>query len=415
MKKKLVVIGLILLVVSGVFILTQKHQHKAIHQHETAIKQVYYCPMHPNYTSDRPGQCPICGMTLVLKKEGKGEGVKAMEKGEVFISPEKQQLIGVKTAKVGFATLEKVIQAKGIVEYDESRLFDVNTKFEGWIEKLFVNYTGKLVNKGNALFTIYSPELVSAEEEYLLSLKNRDIGQNSQFEELKASARAMVEAAKRKLKLWDITDEQIKQLEEKGEITKTLTVYSSYSGFVMEKMVTEGMKIMPGMSLYRIADLSSVWIMADIYEQDIPLVKLGQTAEISLLAMPGKMIKGRVSYIYPSLESELRTVKVRIEADNENFSLKPNMYVDVGIRVEIGRRLTVVESAVIDTGERQLVVLARGNGHFKPIEVRLGSKVEGFYEVLSGVKEGDEVVVNANFLIDSESRMKESLSGMTHE
>ncbi|MEK9148514.1 MAG: efflux RND transporter periplasmic adaptor subunit, partial [Candidatus Desantisbacteria bacterium] len=383
MKKKLVVIGLILLVVSGVFILTQKHQHKAIHQHETAIKQVYYCPMHPNYTSDRPGQCPICGMTLVLKKEGKGEGVKAMEKGEVFISPEKQQLIGVKTAKVGFATLEKVIQAKGIVEYDESRLFDVNTKFEGWIEKLFVNYTGKLVNKGNALFTIYSPELVSAEEEYLLSLKNRDIGQNSQFEELKASARAMVEAAKRKLKLWDITDEQIKQLEEKGEITKTLTVYSSYSGFVMEKMVTEGMKIMPGMSLYRIADLSSVWIMADIYEQDIPLVKLGQTAEISLLAMPGKMIKGRVSYIYPSLESELRTVKVRIEADNENFSLKPNMYVDVGIRVEIGRRLTVVESAVIDTGERQLVVLARGNGHFKPIEVRLGSKVEGFYEVLS--------------------------------
>ena len=415
MKKKLVVIGLILLVVSGVFILTQKHQHKAIHQHETAIKQVYYCPMHPNYTSDRPGQCPICGMTLVLKKEGKGEGVKAMEKGEVFISPEKQQLIGVKTAKVGFATLEKVIQAKGIVEYDESRLFDVNTKFEGWIEKLFVNYTGKLVNKGNALFTIYSPELVSAEEEYLLSLKNRDIGQNSQFEELKASARAMVEAAKRKLKLWDITDEQIKQLEEKGEITKTLTVYSSYSGFVMEKMVTEGMKIMPGMSLYRIADLSSVWIMADIYEQDIPLVKLGQTAEISLLAMPGKMIKGRVSYIYPSLESELRTVKVRIEADNENFSLKPNMYVDVGIRVEIGRRLTVVESAVIDTGERQLVVLARGNGHFKPIEVRLGSKVEGFYEVLSGVNEGDKVVVNANFLIDSESRMKESLSGMTHE
>lgn len=412
MKRKLLAIGLILLVIFGGFILTQRHQHKAGHQRESAVKQVYYCTMHPNYTSDRAGQCPICGMTLVLKKEEKGQKVEDIEKGEVFISPQKQQLIGVQTAKVGFVRLQKEILAKGIVDYNEQRVFNVNTKFEGWIEKLFVNYTGKLVNKGDALFTIYSPELVSAQEEYLLSLKNRDIGKNSQFEGIKASAESMVETAKRKLKLWDITDEQIKQLEEKGEMTKTLTVYSPYSGFVTEKMVVEGMKIMPGESLYKISDLSGVWIIADIYEQDMSLIKLGQDAEISLLSLAGKVLKGKVSYIYPYLESEIRTVKIRIEANNENFALKPNMYVNVQIKVDQGKKLAVVDSAVIDTGERQLVVLAKGDGHFKPVEVKLGSKIEGFYEVLAGVKEGDEVVTNANFLIDSESRMKEALSGM---
>lgn len=412
MKRKLAIIGLILLVIFGVFILTQRHQHKAGHQTETAVKQVYYCPMHPNYTSDRTGECPICGMDLVLKKEGKEEGAEATEKGEVFISPEKQQLIGVQTAKVGFVRLQKVVRAKGAVEYDERKMFDVNTKFEGWIEKLFVNYTGRLVNKGEPLFTIYSPELVSAQEEYLLSLKNRDIGKNSQFEEIKASAHTMAETAKKKLKLLCITDEQIKQLEEKGEITKTLTISSPYSGFVIEKMVTEGMKIMQGMRLYKIADLSEVWIIADIYEQDLPMVKLGQTTEILPLAMSGKAIAGKISYIYPYLEGELRTTKIRIEVANPNFILKPNMYVDVRIRIDLGRKLAIPDSAIIDTGQRQLVVLARGNGHFKPVEVRIGSKVEGFYEVLAGVKEGDEVVTNANFLIDSESKMKEALSGM---
>jgi len=407
-KRKLVAIGLILLTLFGAFVLIQRYQHKAGHQHETevAAKQIYYCPMHPNYTSDRPGECPICGMTLVLKKEKAKQHV---EKGEVFLSPEKQQLIGVKTSKVKFVSLQKVIQAKGIVDYDERKVFDVNTKFEGWIEKLFVNYTGRLVNKGEPLFTIYSPELVSAEEEYLLSIKNREIGKESGLPQIKASSEALVESAKKRLKLWDITEEQIRQIEA-GTIQKTLTIYSPYSGVVTEKMAQEGMKIMPGESLYKIADISSVWIIADIYEQDIPLVKIGQVAEISLLS--GKVLHGRITYIYPYLEGELRTVKIRIEVANPGYILKPNMYVNVGIKVELGRRLAVIEEAVIDTGERQIVILSKGDGHFKPVEVKIGSKVEGFYEVLSGVKEGDEVVTNANFLIDSESRMKEALGGM---
>jgi Cu(I)/Ag(I) efflux system membrane fusion protein len=311
--------------------------------------------------------------------------------------------------------LQKVVRAKGVVEYDERKMFDVNTKFEGWIEKLFVNWTGRLVTKGEPLFTIYSPELINAQQEYLLSLKSKEIGTESGLSEIKASSQAMIDAARKRLSLWDISDKQIKQIEETGEIAKTLIVHSPYSGFVTEKMVVEGMKIMPGESLYKIADLSSVWVITDIYEQDIPLVKLGQMAEISLLAMSGKVIKGKISYIYPYLEGELRTTKVKIEVDNKDFTLKPNMYVNVGIRVEMGRKLAVIDSAVIDTGERQLVVLAKGDGHFKPLEVRIGSRVEGFYEVLEGVKEGDEVVTNANFLIDSESRMKEALSGMTDE
>ncbi|PIP42407.1 efflux RND transporter periplasmic adaptor subunit [Candidatus Desantisbacteria bacterium CG_4_9_14_3_um_filter_40_11] len=412
MKRKILALGVILLIISGVFVLTQRYQRNATHQQKTAIKQIYSCPMHPDYTSDRSGQCPICGMTLVLKKASEIKGEKT-EKGVIFISPEKQQLIGVKTANVGFVSLQKLIAAKGLVDYDERRIFSINTKFEGWIEKLFVNYTGKLVKKGEPLFTIYSPELVSAQEEYLLSLKNREIGKNSQFEEIKVSSQSMVEATERRLKLWDITDEQIKQLEEKGEMTKTLIVHSQNEGFVIEKMVVEGMKIMPGESLYKIADLSSVWIIADIYEQDIPLVKIGQVAEISLLS--GKVLRGRITYIYPYLEGELRTVKVRIEVANPGYVLKPNSYVNVGIKVELGRRLAVVDSAVIDTGERQLVILAREDGHFKPVDVKLGVKVEGFCEVLEGIKEGDEVVTNANFLIDSESRMKEALSGMTGE
>lgn len=375
-------------------------------------KQIYYCPMHPSYTSDRPGECPICGMDLVLKKEGEE---KPLEKGEVFISPEKQQLIGVKTDTVKILNLNKIIPARGQVIYDERKIFNINTKIEGWIDNLFVNYTGKFINKGDALFTIYSPELVSAQEEYLLSLKSKDIGKESEFDYIKTSSQALVDSAKRKLKLWDITDEQIKHLEKTGEVKKTLTMYSPYSGFVIEKMVIEGMKIMPGDTLYKIADVSSVWIIGNIYEQDISFVKLGQVGNISLLSLPDKILKGKISYIYPYLDDETRTVKVRVEIANLDFILKDGMYVNIEINVNLGKKLSVVDTAVIDTGERQIVILAKEKGHFKPQEVKLGAKVENYYEIISGVKEGDEVVINANFLIDSESKMKEALSGMTHQ
>lgn len=450
-RQKFLIVSLLLIIIFGIFVVVKIQKTKDIHkQHEfekifyvcpmncipgytsdkkgecpkcgmdlvpkkveekKKEKKIYYCPMHPNYTSNKPGECPICGMDLVPKKEEE----KRVEKGEVFISPEKQQIIGVKTDTVKYINLVKNVSAKGVVEYDERKIFNVTTKIDGYIEKLFVNYTGKFINKGDALFTIYSPELVSAQQEYLLSLKSEDIGKNSEFTDIKKSSLALVDAARKKLKLWDISDEQIKNLEKTGEIKKTLTIYSPYSGFVIEKIPIEGMKVMPGDMLYKIADISSVWIIADIYEQDISFIRLGQTAEISLLAAPGKKLFGKVSYIYPYLDNETRTVKVRIEVPNPNFILKKGMYANVDINIKIGRKLSIIDTAVIDTGERQIVILAKEKGHFMPVEVKLGAKCENYYEVLSGVKEEDIVVVNANFLIDSESKMKEALTGMTHD
>jgi len=415
-RKRILLLTLLVFIISLVFIIPKvREQYLSylgdVKTGQMAKKQVYHCPMHPNYTSDKPGECPICGMTLVLKKEEE----KPAEKGEVFISPEKQQLIGVKTETVKYINFIKEITAKGIVSYDEKKIYEITTKVDGYIEKLWVNYTGKFVNKGEPLFTIYSPELVSSEQEYLLALKNKEITEKSSSPEIKRSANELVESAKKKLKWWDMTDEQIKILEKTGIVQKTLTVYSPYSGFVTEKMVTEGMKIMPGEKLYEIVDISSVWVIADVYEQDIPLVKLGQIADISLLSLPGKRLKGKINYIYPYLDQEIRTVKIRIDVPNEDFMLKPGMYTNVEIDVNLGRRLAVEDTAVIDTGERQMVVLVKGNGYFKPIEVKLGQKIKGAYEVLSGLLTGDVVVANANFLVDSESKMKEALSGMTHE
>ncbi|MBU1262652.1 efflux RND transporter periplasmic adaptor subunit [bacterium] len=414
MKRGILIIGVLLLIVSGVFIIT-RHQaeDKAPSHKEHTVKeqQIYYCPMHPNYTSSKPGECPICGMDLVLKKKEE----KKVEKGEVYLTPEKQQLIGVKTDTVRYNDLVKKVRAKGIVSYDERKIFIVNTKFEGWIEELFVNYTGKFVKEGDPLFTVYSPELVSAQEEYLLALRSRNISEGSEFAEIKESQDMLISSARKRLKLWDISDEQIKKLEETGQIKKRLTIYSPYSGFVVEKMAIKGARIMPGDMLYKIANTSSVWIIADVYEQDIPFVKLGQMASISLLSMPQKALSGKISYIYPYLEEEIRTVKVRIEVPNNDFILKPNMYANIEVNVGLGRRLSVLESAVIDTGERQIAILSKGDGYFKPVEVKVGVKVEDYYEVLSGLTEGDKVVVKANFLIDSESKMKEALSGMGHE
>ncbi len=422
MRKKISVTILILIIMGLIIFIIIKFMKPLINQFSNyrgkkiateKKEQIYYCPMHPNYTSDKPGECPICGMNLVPKKKDTKEEIKA-EKDEVFISPEKQQLIGVKTDRVRFVNFKKSVRAKGLIEYDERRLFNVTTKIEGYVDDLFINYTGQMVKKGDPLFTIYSPELVSAQQEYLLALKSKEISKDSGFPEIKKSLEGLIESARRKLKLWDITDAQIDNLEKTGNVKKSLTIYSPYSGFVVEKKVVEGMKIMIGDVLYKIADLSSVWVVADVYEHDIHSIKLGQSVQISLLSMPEKRFFSKVSYIYPYLESETRTVKVRMEVQNVDFVLKPNMYVNVEIDVNLGRRLSIDETAVIDTGERQIVILTVKKGHFKPVEVRIGSKVENYFEILEGLKEGDEVVINANFLIDSESRMKSALSEMAH-
>jgi len=344
-----------------------------------------------------------------IQKQGKMEEVAP---GTVQISPQRQQLIGVKIGAVEMKPLEKVIRTVGRVDYDEKKIVTVSLKIGGWIEDLYVDFTGKYVKKGDPLLTIYSPELVSTQEEYLLALKAKKSLTKSSFPEVASSGDSLAESAKRRLNLWDITDEEIKRLEESGQAKKTITLYAPFSGFVLEKSAYKGMNVMPGMSLYKLADLSVVWLYADIYEYELPFIRLGQQASIQLTYLPGETFTGKAVYIYPALNPETRTAKVRFESPNPHERLKPEMYANVEIKVHLGQKLAVPEGAIIDTGIRQMAIIDKGNGYFEPREVKVGSKVEGYYEVIKGLKAGERVVTSANFLIDSESKLKEAVGGM---
>jgi Cu(I)/Ag(I) efflux system membrane fusion protein len=349
---------------------------------------------------------------LTMESIQKGGKVQEVAAGTVQISPQKQQLIGVKFGTVEMKPLEKAIRTVGRVDYDEKRIVTVSPKIGGWIEDLYVDFTGKFVKQGDPLFTIYSPELVSTQEEYLLAIQAKKSLSKSPFPEVASSGNSLAESAKRRLKLWDINDDQIKTLEETGQAKKTLTFYSPFSGFVLEKSAYKGMNVMPGVALYKLADLSVVWLYADVYEYELPFVRLGQQASVQLASMPGETFTGRAVYIYPSLNPETRTAKVRFEIPNPQGKVKPEMYANVEIKIRLGQKLAVPEGAIIDTGLRQIAIVDKGSGYFEPREVKVGSKVEGYYEVIKGLKAGERVVTSANFLIDSESKLKEALGGM---
>jgi len=346
-----------------------------------------------------------------IQKEGKMEEAAP---GTVQITPDRQQLIGVKIGPVELKPLEKLIRTVGRVDYDEKRLVTVSPKIGGWIENLYVDFTGKYVRQGEPLLTIYSPELVSTQEEYLLALRAKRDLIKSPFPEVAGSGNSLAESAKRRLKLWDISDDQIKALEESGQSKKTLTLFSPFSGFVLEKSAYRGMNVIPGMALYKLADLSVVWLYADIYEYELPFIRLGQQATIQFSYYPGEPFIGRAIYINPYLDANTRTAKVRFEFLNPHGKLKPEMFADVEMKIHLGQKLAVPEGAVIDTGLRQIVIVDKGNGYFEPREIKVGVKVENYYEVVKGLKVGERVVTSANFLIDSESKFKEAIGGMGH-
>ncbi|MBP1766639.1 MAG: efflux transporter, family, subunit [Candidatus Aminicenantes bacterium] len=409
-------------------------------------KALYRCPMHPTFTSDKPGSCGICGMDLVRveaeeqapppakkktmyrstmnpneisDKPGKDsmgmemapfeveEGGEVSEVGgriQVKISPERQQLIGIKTALVRPQPIRKLIKAVGRVDYAEPNISIFNLKFDGWVEKLFVNSTGRAVRKGEPLFDIYSPELVSAQQEYLIALKaSATLG----------DASSIFTSAREKLRLWDMTDSQVEELGRTGEFKKTVTVYTPGSGIVIEKNVVQGQKIMAGENLFKIADLSRVWILGEVYEYELPFIKTGQEATVSLSYYPGESFSGKITYIYPYLKPETRTNQVRIEVDNPGLKLKPEMFANLEIQVDYGTKLTVPSDAVLDAGDTKIVFVAKGDGYFEPREIRLGVRGEDMYEVLGGLSDGENVVTSANFLIDSESSLKAALNRMT--
>jgi Cu(I)/Ag(I) efflux system membrane fusion protein len=308
-------------------------------------------------------------------------------------------------------SLDKVVKAVGRIEIDERRVFAIAPKFEGWVERLFVNATGQPVSKGQPLFEVYSPELVSAQREYAIATEAVKALKNA-GDESQASMQRLADSSLARLKNWDISEEQVRALAESGETRRTLTFRSPVSGIVMEKKAVQGMRFMPGDSLYQVADLSSVWVIAEVYEQDIALVRTGSKAKVTISAYPDKSFEGTITYVYATLKPETRTVPVRLEIANPNQLLKPSMFAQVELPVGgKAKVLTVPNSAVIDSGTRQIVLVQLAEGRFEPREVKLGSRTESYVQVMDGVKEGEQVVVAANFLIDAESNLKAVIGG----
>lgn len=367
----------------------------------------------PSGQPAQQGQDTVRAEKPPAAREMKGMPGMAMPAGGIMVDPAKQQLIGLRMTEATYQPMEKTIRTVGRIEYDERTVKQVNTKIEGWIERLYVDFTGQLVKRGDPLFSIYSPELVSTQEEYLLALQAKTQIGSSPFSRVAAAGNSLLEAARRRLLLWDITQEQIAELEQNGKPTKTLTIVSPINGFVIDKMAFEGMRVEPSMVLYKIADLSTVWVYADIYEYELPLVKVGQQATVRLSYYPGQTFRGRVIYLYPYLDSKTRTAKVRLELPNTGaVRLKPGMFADIELKVSMGRRLAVPHEAILDSGTRQIVFVEKGEGRFEAKEVTLGLRVDDRQEVLSGLTPGTRVVASANFFLDSESKLRESMGAM---
>ncbi len=332
--------------------------------------------------------------------------------GIVTIAPERLQTIGVKYEPVARRPLEKIIRTVGRVAVDERKLAKVTIKFHGWIEQLFVSATGDHVKKEQQLFTIYSPDLVATQEEYLLALQGRKQMGESEFPEVARGSQDLLEATKRRFQLWDITADHVRELEKTGKVLKALPIHSPITGTVIKKEALAGAHVDPGQELYTIAYLSHIWILADIYEYELSFVKAGQQAAVTLSYDPSTVLTGHVSFIYPTLDPKTRTAKVRFELNNRGEMLKPDMYANVELRVTLGTKLAIPQEAIIESGQKQVVFLHHGGGKLEPRLIKTGVKTGEWTEVLEGLKEGEHVVTSANFLIDSESRLKSVVEGM---
>ncbi len=333
--------------------------------------------------------------------------------GQIQISPEKIQKLGVKTEILATRALTHSIRALGSIQADERRMHAVTAKFEGWISRLYVNATGQAVKRGQPLLEVYSPELMTAQQEYLIARQGRQALQQSSAQ-ARSTAERLTDNALQRLHYWDIAPAQLQRLQNRGQPSDTLPLQSPVAGVVLEKPAQQGMRFMPGELLFRIADLSTVWLIIEVFEQDIGGVRLGQVAQVHINAYPDRVFSGKVGFIYPTLTAETRTVKVRVELPNAEGLLKPGLYGSVTLAAlkDQEARLAVPDSAVIDSGSRQVVLIQKTEGRFEPRVVKLGRQADGYWEVLSGLDVGDEVVTRANFLIDAESNLKSALDGL---
>lgn len=330
-------------------------------------------------------------------------------RAEIMIDPRRQQLIGVRTVPVERRALTATVHTVGFVRYDESRLADINLKLEGWVRDLYVDTTGEFVKAGQPLFTLYSPELVTTQNEYLLALKTREQVRHSQLADAREHADRLVESARQRLALWDLPPDQFAKLEESSQAQTAIVFRSPATGYVIEKHALEGQHVKPGQSLYTLADLSTVWVEADIYEQELPRVRVGAPATVTLDAYPGERFSGKVTFIYPYVGEQTRTVKVRFAFANRGTRLKPGMYANVELPTSTGRSLAVPTNALLDSGKEQVVFVAQGDGYFEPRRVTVGQRLDDAVEILSGLEEGESVATGAAFFLDSESQLRSSL------
>jgi membrane fusion protein, copper/silver efflux system len=333
---------------------------------------------------------------------------------EIVINPARLQAIGITFAPARMQMIEKRISTVGRIEVDERNVKHVHVRFDGWIEELFVNYTGEIVQKGQALFTVYSPELVSTQEEFLLALSAQNMLGKNATPAAVAGAKSAFQAAYQRLLLWGISADKIEQLKRANNATRTMTIDSPIQGTVINKVAFAGMRIDPNDELYTIADLSHLWILGDIYENELSYISIGQTADITLTYLPGKRFTANLIFISPTVDPQTRTIKVRFEIDNKKNLLKPGMYVNLGLKIPLGSRLVVPKNAVLLTGERSVIFIYHGDGKIEWRDVQLGARTDDLVEIVQGIKEGDEIITSANFLIDSESQLKAAMGGMQH-
>ncbi len=383
-------------------------------KHGERLVLYWYDPMHPSYKSDKPGTAPDCGMELVPKYADEDGAMSNAPQGSVMISPVKQQLIGVRTAPVESQRVTRTIRAVARLQADETTIARIHVKVAGWVEQVNVDFVGKRVKQGEPLFTLYSPELVATQREYLIARRGGKYLAESPYPDVAQGAQSLVQVARDRLRLWDISKEQIEELDKTGEVSRTLTFYSPLDGFVLKRNLYKGVYVTPETELYEIADLSKIWVSADVYEYELPYVRTGQSATMRLSYSPGKAYTGKVGYVYPTLDPTTRTAKVRLEFPNPDFELKPEMYAEVELNVDYGQHVVVPQEAVLDSGTEQVVFVAHPQGYFEPRKIQVGARVDDRVIVQRGLRPGETIVTSGNFLIDSESRLKSAMGGMKH-
>jgi Cu(I)/Ag(I) efflux system membrane fusion protein len=403
----------------GYYLWQQKHPGKATDQKAAQGKQLYTCSMHPFIIKDKPGTCPICGMELIKKIDSvAGGGAQTAEQtqqadmlGHVSLSPTQRVMANVATVAAQQTTLSKEINAVGIVQFDQSRQAKVTAWVAGRIDKLYVNTVGAFVTTDKPVAELYSPDLLATQQEYLLAIKSRDQLKNSPIPSISQNGEGLVASAKQRLMLFGVKEHQIAELEKAGKPNIRLPIYTPLSGTVIEKMVQLGQYVTTGEVLFNIADLSRVWVEIDVFENEVPYIRVGQQVEIRSSAEHSVASKGRISFVYPFHDPKTHTVKARVVMANPGMRLKPDMFVNAIIRVPLVKGIVVPVTAVIDTGKRQVVWVETSPGMFEPRDVQVGERVEDKAQILSGLKLGDKVAVSGGYLIDSESQLKGSGGG----